>query len=112
MAIFYILLSNITLRTREFSLLHIVGTQRWQRNLSIILEMLSFTIPGLIVGDCVGILFILGGDRSGEFLKLSQIIPYVHILISNAMVLAATASSTIIGIAYISKNITVNLEQI
>ena len=112
LAIFYILLSNITLRTREFSLLHIVGTQRWQRNLSIILEMLSFTIPGLIVGDCVGILFILGGDRSGEFLKLSQIIPYVHILISNAMVLAATASSAIIGIAYISKNISVNLEQI
>ena len=111
LAIFYILLSNITLRAREFSLLHIVGTQRWQRNLSIILEMISFTIPGMLLGDCTGILFILGGDISGEFLNLSQIIPYGHILISNAIVLAATILSALIGTVYVGKNISVNLEQ-
>lgn len=112
LVIFYILLSNIMLRTREFSLLHIIGTQKWQRNLSIILEMLSFTIPGIFLGDCAGVLFILGGDLSGEILKLYQIIPYTHILISNAIVLAATVFSALLGAVYISKNISVNLDQV
>ena len=112
LAIFYILLSNIMLRTREFSLLHIIGTQRWQRNVSIILEMLSFTIPGILLGDCAGIVFILGGDLSGEILSLYQIIPYTHILISNIIVLAATFFSALIGITYVDKNISVNLGQV
>lgn len=112
LAIFYILLSNIILRTREFSLLHIIGTKKWQRNLSIILEMISFTIPGILLGDCTGILFILAGDLSGEILKLYQIIPYKHILISNGITIAATAFSALLGTVYVSKNISVNLNQI
>lgn len=112
LSIFCILLSNIMLRTREFSFLYIIGTQTWQRNLSIILEMLSFTIPGILLGDCVGIVLILGGDLSGEILSVNQLIPYVHILSSNAIVLAATLLSALVGTVYVNKNISVNLDQV
>ncbi len=110
LSVFNILLSNIMLRTREFSLLHIIGTRKWQRNLSILVEMLSFTIPGVFLGILGGVFLILLGDLSGEILNVVQLIPFAHITVSSAIIVAATIVAALLGIAHINRNITVNLD--
>ena len=112
LSIFNILLSNIMLRTNEFSLLSIIGVRNWQRNLSIIMEILSFALPSVVLGVCAGIALILSGDMSSEILNTYQLIPIKHILISCSVICAAMLLSTAIGIIYVNKNITVNIEQI
>ncbi|MBO5021655.1 MAG: FtsX-like permease family protein [Clostridia bacterium] len=112
LSIFNVLLSNIMLRTNEFSLLSIIGVRNWQRNLSIIMEILSFALPSIILGVGAGIALILSGDMSSEILNTYQLVPINHILISTSVIGMAMFLSTVIGIIYINKNISVNIEQI
>ena len=111
LSVFQILLTNLTLRTREFSLLHIVGVLRWQRNAAILIEMLSFTVPGVIGGILGGVLLILGVDHSGEILSFWHLIPYTHIAVSSFVILLAVVLAAMLGIGYVNRNIRVNVEQ-
>lgn len=111
LTIFNILLSDIALRTNEFSLLYIMGVYSWQRNLAILLEMLFFTIPGILGGTLGGILFIALGDRSDEILSLKQLIPTAHIAASSGIILLAAVFSALLGIAYTNKSVSVNITQ-
>ena len=111
LSVFQILLTNLTLRTREFSLLHIVGVSGWQRNAAILIEMLCFTIPGVIGGILGGVLLILGVDHSGEILSFWHLIPYTHIAVSSFVILLAVVLAAMLGIGYVNRNIRVNVEQ-
>lgn len=110
LSVFNILLSNIVMRTREFSLLYIVGARKWQINLSILFEMLSFTVPGVLLGVGTGVLLILTGDLSGEILNIAQLIPVTHILISGSIIIAAAVLATILGIMQITSNLGIHLD--
>ena len=112
LSVFNIILSNLMLRTREFSLLYILGIRSWQRNLSILIEMLSFTIPGVALGIVGGVTFILIGDLSSEILNVFQLIPFAHIAVSSAIIFAATVIATLLGIKHINANLSVNLDSI
>lgn len=111
LTIFNILLSDIALRTSEYSLLYIMGVYSWQRNLAILLEMLFFTIPGILGGVVGGILFIALGDMSDEILSLKQLIPTTHIVASSGIILMAAVFSALLGIAYTNKSVSVNITQ-
>lgn len=110
LSVFNILLSNIVMRTREFSLLYIVGARKWQINLSILVEMLSFTVPGVLLGVGTGVLLILTGDLSGEILNIAQLIPVTHILISSSIIVAAAVLATTLGIIQINSKVSIQLD--
>lgn len=110
LSIFNVLLTNIILRTDEFSLLSILGFRHWQRNLTVFMEIFSFAFPSIIIGLCSGIALILSGDMSSEILNFYQLIPLKHILSSCILIILAVIFSTMVGIIYTNKNISVNIE--
>jgi putative ABC transport system permease protein len=106
-AIFNLVLSNIFMRKTEFLMLYAIGMLKWQRTVSLIIEILAITIPGVLVGSGIGILLIIMQDNSDEVLTTFQIIPWIHLGIGNFIVLSASIISAVIGIIYINKNCSV-----
>ena len=103
-AIFNLLLSNIFMRKTEFLMLYAIGMLKWQRTVSLIIKILTFIVPGLLIGSGIGIVLIIMQDNSNEVLSMLQIIPWIHLGICNLIVLTASIISTVIGIIYINKN--------
>lgn len=104
LSIFNLILSNIFMRRKEFTMLYAIGILKWQRALSIIIEIITFTLPGIIFGIGAGIFMIISGDLRSEILTLPQIIPWIHILSASMIVVLAAFLTMIIGISYINKN--------
>lgn len=104
LSIFNLILSNILMKQKEFTMLYAIGILKWQRALSIIIEIMAFTLPGIIFGTGAGVLMIIKSDLRSEILTISQIIPWIHILSASIIVVLAALLTMIVGISYINKN--------